>query len=382
MDDSRADDIDRLLAGDLSPGDQRRLAQAALDDGEVFDRVMAAAIAKSALESGVAAVDRPKDAGGETSRRRLWPVLVAAGAIAAALALAISYARPASRVAQPSPVARAAPSPAAIPMPILLTARSEAQTTPVFRTDEEVSRLPRDAGTVVDVHDGVVDLELGSLDGMTQGLDVGGLRIATVFRERSRARVVGASTPNAGDRIVVAPAVHVRALIDQAAARRAANDEATAEKLLALATNAAAAPSVPADLRRQSFEQLGILAHRAGRLTDASRALATAADTLDAAPAASPSERADTLNELGAVQIEQRDYGAAERTLASAQEHAAGATKMRVTNNLAAVKALEGDLAAAESLYRLALSVAGGAPQMASERASIERNLTAVTTAR
>ena len=55
---------------------------------------------------------------------------------------------------------------------------------------------------------------------------------------------------------------------------------------------------------------------------------------------------------------------------------------MRVANNLAAVKALQGDRAAAESLYRLALSLAGDSPQLDSERTSIQNNLNTVTTVR
>jgi hypothetical protein len=54
---------------------------------------------------------------------------------------------------------------------------------------------------------------------------------------------------------------------------------------------------------------------------------------------------------------------------------AAGVTAVRVANNLAAVTALRGDVAAAESMYQSALTLAGTAPAYEPERRSIEQNL-------
>ena len=137
-----------------------------------------------------------------------------------------------------------------------------------------------------------------------------------------------------------------------------------------------------ADVRRRSLDQLGILERHGGDLSEAGRLLAAASDDFDAAPAASPAERADVLNELGAIRIEQRDYAAAERALRAAQSYASGVVKMRVTNNLGAVAALRGDTAAAGTLYRQALSLAGASTELAADRHAIEQNLDGLKTSR
>jgi Flp pilus assembly protein TadD len=81
------------------------------------------------------------------------------------------------------------------------------------------------------------------------------------------------------------------------------------------------------------------------------------------------------LNELGAVLIKNQDYSNAETILQRARLHAVGGTAVRVANNLASVAALRGDVAAAESLYQSALTMAGTSPERASDRRSIEKNL-------
>ena len=60
MPDMPADSLDRLLAGELSRSEERRLAQAALDDPELFDALTAAAVAKAGLASADVASDSAK----------------------------------------------------------------------------------------------------------------------------------------------------------------------------------------------------------------------------------------------------------------------------------------------------------------------------------
>jgi Flp pilus assembly protein TadD len=55
---------------------------------------------------------------------------------------------------------------------------------------------------------------------------------------------------------------------------------------------------------------------------------------------------------------------------------------MRVTNNLGAVAALRGDLAAADTLYRQARSLAGDIAGLAADRQAIDRNLDGLKSSR
>jgi Flp pilus assembly protein TadD len=48
---------------------------------------------------------------------------------------------------------------------------------------------------------------------------------------------------------------------------------------------------------------------------------------------------------------------------------------VRVTNNLGAVAALRGDVAAADRLYRQARSLAGASAGLAADREAIDKNL-------
>jgi hypothetical protein len=388
MDDARAA-IDRLLPGDLLPAEQRQLAQAALDDPDLFERLIAAAAAQSVLRSP-GQVDAPQDSRPMPRDRRHWNRF-AAGAVgvvaAAALVLAV-YPRSTSRLASSSPSREVTQPPLPIPMPILLMARPGAVSTETFRADEAASRLPKPSGTVVAVHGASVDLDLGSLDGLTNGLQLhvghgprgsfgARIRITAVFRERSRAQRISGEL-RAGDRVMPSAPVYVKALLAAADARLAGQDLSGAKRLLESAVGHAQSP-VSGDLRRRAFEQLGSIHHREHDLDAAARALESAAADFDTAPAARKAERADLLAELGVVRIEQGRYADAGQTLEAAREYATGATAMRVVNNLGALAALRGDRASAEPLYRLARSLAGTSPELAEDRAGIEKNLSAIS---
>ena len=317
-----------------------------------------------------------------------------AAAAAIVLAVAIGSSRSARRPPATENVATAPAVPAAIAPPLLLTARFDASSAPAFRTDAGTSRLPRQTGTIVSVHDGELDLDLGSLDGLKQGSELRAVHgrddasdgsrvtITVVFRERSRGRLAAGAQVQAGDRVDVAPAVHVTAILEQAAARSAAGDLPGARTLAQLAVSRARTADVSADVRRQSLDQLGRLEHQAGNLDAAAPLLAEAADEFDIAPAATPDERAGVLNELGAIRIEQRNFAAAERALQSAQSSATGVLLMRVTNNLGALAALRGDFAAADTLYRQARSLAGDSAGLAADRQAIDKNLDGLKSSR
>ncbi|MGH9142790.1 MAG: hypothetical protein ACRD2I_16785 [Vicinamibacterales bacterium] len=388
--------IDRLLAGELAPAEQRQVAQAGLDDPDLFDELVAAALTRSALEVHRTPRHSPSEKPAPASESvRRWPRFAIGGAVAAAaaVAFAIAYTQWTDRAVPAPSVAPIGHAPMALPAPVLLSARAQLVPDQTFRSDEHASRLPKRSGTVVAAHDGLVDLDLGSLDGLRQGEDVrvfrgshgtvdaGRIRITAAFRERARGRPVG-GMPRPGDRVEAGAALHVKALLDQAAARHSLGDAAGARALFALAVSDSEATDVPSNLRRQALEQLGMFRHEAGDLDDATRSLNQAANEFDAAPVAASAERADVLNELGAIQIEQGSYAAAEATLRAAESHATGASKMRVANNLGALAALRGDRAAAESSYRLAYSLAKETPDLARDRADIEKNLNTLRTSR
>jgi hypothetical protein len=319
------------------------------------------------------------------------------GAAAAAVIVLVGvlgWPRNGGKPAVREPVAKAPAVSAAIAPPLLLTARFESAPQRAFRADAGAPRLPRQTGTIVSVQDGEVDVDLGSLDGLTQGTALravhnlgdatGGSRITitVVFRERSRGRLAAGAVAQKGDRVDVPAAVHVTAILEQATARRSAGDVTGARTVVRLAVSRAREADVPADVRRRSLNQLGILEHEAGDPEEAGRLLTAAAAEFDVVPAATPDERARVLNELGTIRIEQRDLASAERALQSAQSYASGVSMMRVANNLGAVNALRGDLSAAERFYRQARSLAGDAAALAADRQAIDKNLDGLKSSR
>jgi Tfp pilus assembly protein PilF len=424
MPDSLGNPLDRYLAGELSGPEQRDLAQVALDDPELFDALTAAALIKTTLRRDsdpkhVAAVElRPRSARptstlprapGRASVRPFQRPLALAGiaaSAAAAIALVMVYRSPSTvprLQTTPSPtlttsIASAVIDPARItPHPLILIARLDTlagRSTAEFRADLARSRPPKSHGVVVSVDDGEIAIDLGSLDGVAKGSElqvfrgdddakaVGQLTIVTVFRERSRGRVASAGSPRVGDRAEVAPSVQVAALLEQVAALMVAGDTTAARALANRAVSISRTPGVPSDARRHALGQLGTLEHRAGVLEEAERHLRGAVDVFDAEPAASRPERAEILNELGAVLIERGDYPEAERTLLRAQPHATGAAGVHVANNLAALAALRRDTPAAESMYRSALALAGNSPDLESDRRAILKNLESLKTTR
>ena len=343
MPEVNAKSLDRLLAGEVSHAEQRRLAQEALDDPDLFDALTAAALTKAVLDTPIAA---DAAAGVPVRRQRPRTAILAMLSAAAAVILAVAYGwtRSSDRPVTPAP---GATSPVLVAPPVLLTARAETITDQTFRTEAVPGRLPKDTGTIVSVEDRVAVVDLGALDGLKQDMElhirrgdrrVGSVTMTAVFRERARGRVRSGDVRQ-GDRVEIDPAVTVNAILDQAMARRAAGD-------------------------------------RPGALDLAARAVSR--EDVAAVPTAS----AELLNELGVVQIERRDYAVAERTLQLAQSVAVGPTRMRVANNRGAVAALRGDRDAARAFYRSAASLAGDSPDLAGDRQAIEKNLAAVHTAR
>jgi hypothetical protein len=234
---------------------------------------------------------------------------------------------------------------ALIEPPILLTAGfGSPAPSATFRSEGGDRREPRTSGVVTSVSDDLVELDLGSLDGVSQGAQVtfhgatgtraGRLTITRVFRDRARAKAMtGANTIQAGDRVEIDPERHATALLEQIHAYRSTGDAAAARAMAERAAARAQSSAVPPELR------------------------------------------AEILNELGALQVEDRNYAAARQSLETAQSLATGATKVRVANNLGALAALAGDRTAAENSYRLARALAEDSRTLAAERTAIDKNL-------
>jgi Tfp pilus assembly protein PilF len=239
----------------------------------------------------------------------------------------------------------------------------------------------------VSVDDGQATVDLGALDGIEKGSElqvfrgrddskaVGRVTIATVFRERSRGEPTPTGALQAGDRVAVALAVHLAALLEQASARMASGDTKAARSLAERAVSTAQASGVRADSRRRALEQLGTFEHRDGALDAAAQHLQSAVNQLDVSPAATAEEQAEVLNELGAVLIERGNHAEAEKILRRAEPRATGAIGAQIANNLGVLAALRGDSVSAESLYRSALALAGNSPEVESDRRAIRENL-------
>jgi hypothetical protein len=349
---SKSDDrrLDAYLAGEQSPQEQRALAQAALDDPELFDR-LASAAAVNAAAKGAAIGSR------RANKVPLRWLLTGAAATAAIIVAVVSIDLPRSTPALAPSATTAAPSRAATdpaaapataaPQPVLLTARlgDLAKRPPSeFRSVGDTSRAPKSSGVVVGIDDGEVAIDLGSLDGLTKGSEVpvthrgasttARLTVTTVFRERSRGRIVSSDTVQVGDRVGLPADLQLSALLEHALSRIAAGD------------------------------------------ADAARAVAKQAVAVSSSAAGA--ESPDAMNELAAVLINNRDYADAESLLLRAQMSATGLTAVRVANNLGALAATRGDVSTATSMYRSALTLARTTAEYESARSAIEQNLQAL----
>lgn len=415
--------LDRFLAGDLSAAEQRQLAEEALEDPHLFDLLTAAALVKTNLVQDVGsrppvdampadgAAQRPNRPltfvarGQPGPRRRGRQVLLwASVATAAAAALAFILIQPLeyrlsgpNEPPDPSPATNTStPSPGVVPVvphPVILSARLYEEPTTEFRGTAESTPLPREAGTVVSIEGGEVSVDLGAVDGLEKGSIVqlsrggdsapaiGTLSIVRVFRQRSIG-IANVGEPAVGDRVEIAPALRVTALLDQVSASLVARDVATARNLAVRAVAVAQSGGVREDLSRRALARLGTLEYTAGRLDAAERHLQTAIDRLDIPPAAAPAERTAISNVLGATLIARERYDQAESLLRRAQPQASGAEAVRLTNNLAALAAWRGDWTTARSLYLAALEMTGNAPELEFERRAIEKNLEEISVGR
>jgi tetratricopeptide (TPR) repeat protein len=359
------DQIDRYARGELTAAESRELAQKALDDPELFENLTYSALAKEAL-SDASVADRLARPGAKMFWFPRKAQFVAGGA-AAAVVLMLLYSLmhvQQSRVARnPPPVAQNQPpvegtSPTRS-QPILLGSNLSPgrSSTPVFRGVEAASRPPQPAGSIVSIEDGLATINLGSVDGIAKGSELGIYRdsqstrligrviVTTVFRERARGQIPEGREIRVNDQVRVAGLAHLNALLEQVDALASRGDPDAARKMAEKALKWSEVARFSPDERAKVLEKLAAFEYQAGSLDLAEMHYQSIVDTLNAAPSISKSSAIAII------------YG-------------------QSLNNLGALAGLRGDQSRAESLYAEALrafeSVANVPPD---ERKAVETNL-------
>jgi tetratricopeptide (TPR) repeat protein len=342
--------LDRYARGELTARESRELAQASLNDPELFAELTDCAIANAALASPVVqTLPFPRPG-------RRW-VIAASAAAAVILILIPSLRSWRVRTAVPS-VALALDAAAKPGQPLLLShnLRAVATRPDVFRAAALDSRPPRRDGSIVSVVHGVVTLDLGSLDGVVKGgtLEVlrgvgntGRLQVTTVFREQARARAMEGIVKKA-DLVQVPPAAFFDALLQQVDAFSDGGDltaaRATAEQAIAWAQE----NRIPAG---NAFERLGSVEYRSGQIDAAEKHYRAAVDAnVDAngVPAA--------LNALGVIRLLRGDSHAAAELFTRALPQAQNALdRASIANNLGVIDEMRGDRHSAKQHYADAL---------------------------
>jgi Tfp pilus assembly protein PilF len=380
--------IDRFANRELHPAAARALAHEALNDTDLFDELTAVALAQTALASP-AATDR-KLAQAALDDQDLFDTLVARGALEAALRApgAIKYRRPRSWLLIAAVAAIAAvlviffllrpPTPAA-PRAVQQArmTRSQRAATPtilltdalqparprgisLFRGAPAPSRPPKSDGSVLSIQDGIVTVNLGSLDGLAKGTElsvvrsqqIGRIAITTVFRERARGTIVEGFAQT-DDQVRVPNAEHLAAILQQVDALAANGDLKTA---LESARDAIATGS--SGETRPLLERLAALDYQAGAPDAAREHYEVAVNNFDQPPAASPSEEAINFASYGALLLlnddPQRAGEILQKALAKAEDPA---LRAQILNNLGAATELAGDRAKAAGYYQQALTL-------------------------
>jgi hypothetical protein len=243
--------LDRFARGELSRLESRELARKALDDPELFEELTQTSIARAALSNRV-------------PRRPRWP-RIAIWAIAASAILSVAL----YTISRNSP----AKSNAAVSAPPILLARSAAANGETFRganRADSAIREPRASGFVESVDGGSVTIDLGSLDGLTQGSEadvirngqtIGKIRLSTIFRDHSRGEITMGSPIQQRDQVRISPAALLRGILDQIDAAVARGDAVMAMKLAQQASVEAfdAVSSSPED-----WNNMGVIAESHG----------------------------------------------------------------------------------------------------------------------
>jgi hypothetical protein len=346
--------IDQFAARELSPAEARKLAQQALEEPDLFDSLVARGAVEASLHAPAVRVALAAPA-----RRKQWAM--ALGAVAAAWLLVVVVWRVvvSQQIHQPSQQARAiVPKPDVLPslyaagnQPVVLAGDLHPAPTIdalILRGDSAPSRSPQSSGTITALDGGEATVNLGSLDGLTKGTELGPIVITTVFRDHARGNVTAGASIHLNDRIQVPSSMHLAAVLHEVDALASSGD---VDQARALARNTLSAGSSAET--RTLLERLAALDYQAGATDAAREHYEAAANNFYAPPAASPSEQAATLNSLGALYLLRGDTRSAEKPLnqAAAQTAIDPNLRAQILNNLGVLSEMKRDLATARDDY-------------------------------
>ena len=192
-------------------------------------------------------------------------------------------------------------------------------------------------------------MNLGSLDGLEKGTEIGGIVITTVFRDHARGRVAAGASVHVKDRIPVPSAMHVAAVSRELDALTAAGNISEAR---VLARNALAAGS--SGETRAILERLAALDFQAGALDAAREHYESAANNFFATPPRVPPSKPVRSTVLGALYLMRGDTASAVKPLNQAAAITAIDPDLRaqILNNLGVLDEMRGDLSQARDQYR------------------------------
>jgi Tfp pilus assembly protein PilF len=331
----------------------RALAQSALDDDDLFDTL----VARGAIEAALRSPGKIKFRG-----RRSWPLIGGLAAIAAALVVFFVLRPPTPATERAAQSAGATKSQSAPPTILLTSALQPAHSRvlSLFRGTQTPSRAPKSDGSILSIDDGIVTVNLGSLDGLAKGTElsvirnqqIGRIEIATVFRDRARGTIVEGFAQTQDD-VHVPDAAHLAGILQQVDALAANGDLKTAREV---ARNAIATGSTGET--RELLERLAALDYQAGAPDAAREHYEVAVNNFDQPPAASSSEEALNLASYGALLLLKDDAQRAGEILQKALGKVDDpALRSQILNNLGASAELLGDRAKAANYYNQALTL-------------------------
>jgi tetratricopeptide (TPR) repeat protein len=268
---------------------------------------------------------------------------------------------------------------------------------PVFRGPEQRSRAPRPAGSITSVDGEVATIDLGSLDGLVKGTElpvfrderftqpIGRLLVTTVFRERSRGRVLAGREVVLNSRVRVPANAYLGAVMQQVDALSSRGDPDAARAIADKAALWAQTADIQPGQRWRTFERLAQLEFQIGALQAAEQHYQSVVDGLSAGPQASAEEQSVAFNDLAVLRMLRGNFEGVEELLneAGSKSVATDDTSGRSLNNLGVLAELHGDRRKAETLYVNALRALLDIPDAPSqERAAVEANLARVRSSR
>lgn len=386
---SRFDEqLARFAGGQLNAAEERELAQTALDSPAWFEELTDTSLAKTAATS----VPLPA----EPVRFAWWrsPFLLAASAVIVVAIVVLPYLylmrnppkrKELARMASPQINAPGEPRPTmslrdGSSKPVLL-AEGFSPVSPepaqVFRGEDQPARPPRQVGAIVEIEDGTATINLGFVDGLAKGSEVGiyrdrafkhhigTLTLSTVFRDRARGEIEGHPfqvqySARTSDRD------HLQALLQAATDLQMRGELAQARRAAADANHWAKTAQVAGAEKAHAAELLGNLDFQAADPNAAEMHCRAALEMLSDDPNRSAAALAELQNDLAALMMLRGDYGSAQQLLDSDTAGLSDkGSKAERLNNRGVLAEERGARIQAENFYGQALELlpAGSAKQ-------------------